>query len=171
MMVSTHKAVATLVAAALAGSATAAVTASGREGNSTRGGHRGVTLLETSLAPSVPGDPTLNGAVPGGAPWVLRQGEVRLRQDGRLRVRIRGLVIPTAPGNGTPGPVMTVNASLYCGASMTAVGTTPSVPISRRGNADIAGRMTLPGKCLAPTVLIHPNAIAGVYIAADGFGG
>jgi hypothetical protein len=65
---------------------------------------------------------------------------------------------------------MTVNASLYCGASTTAVGTTMSVPISRRGNADLAGRMTLPGKCLAPTVLIHPNGIGTVYIAADGFG-
>jgi hypothetical protein len=171
MVVSTHKAVATLVATALAGSAAVAVTASGREGNGSRGGHNGVTVLETSLAPSVPGDPMLNGVNPGGAPWVLRQGEVRLRHDGRLRVRIRGLVIPTAPSNGTPGPVMTVNASLYCGASTTAVGTTMSVPISRRGNADLAGRMTLPGKCLAPTVLIHPNGMGSVYIAADGFGG
>jgi hypothetical protein len=170
MVVSTQKAVATLVAAALAGSATADVTASGREGNSSRGGHNGVTLLETSLAPSIPGDPMLNGANPGGAPWVLRQGEVRLRHDGRLRVRIRGLVIPAAPGNGTPGPVLTVNASLYCGASTTAVGTTPSVSISRRGNADLAGRLTLPAKCLAPTVLIHPNGLAATYIAADGFG-
>jgi hypothetical protein len=171
MVVSTRKALAVLSAAALAGSATTAVTAAGRQGNDQDGGHNGVTLLDSSLAPSVPGDPALNGANPGGAPWVLRQGEARLRHDGRLRVRIRGLVIPTAPGNGTPGPVMTVDASLYCGTSTMAVGTTPSVPISRRGNADLAGRVTLPAKCLAPTVLIHPNGLAGVYIAADGFGG
>ncbi len=171
MQVSKRRAVAILSAAALAGSATTAVSAVGNEGGGEHEGHRGATLLDTSLAPSVPSDPALNGAHAGGAPWVLRQGEARLRRDGRLRVRIRGLVIPTAPGNGTPGPVMTVSASLYCGAATTAVGTTPSVPISRGGNADIDGHVSVPAKCLAPTVLIHPNDMAGVYIAANGFVG
>jgi hypothetical protein len=169
MYLSKRSAVALLSAAALAGSATTAVSAIGNE-RGDHGGHRGEPLLDASLAPSVPSDPVIDGASAGGAPWVLRQGEVRLRRDGRLTARIRGLVIPTAPGNGTPGPVMTVSASLYCGAGTTAVGTTPSVPISRRGNADIDGHVSVPAKCLAPTVLVHPNGAAAVYIAANGFG-
>jgi len=183
MQVSKRGGVALLSAAALAGAATTAVSAVGSEGHGgnqgrdhhrLRGedrGHRDGILLDTSLAPSVPSDPMLNGATAGGAPWVLRNGEARLRRDGRLRVEIRGLVIPVAPGNGTPGPVTTVNASLYCGASTTPAGSTPSAPISRRGNAELAGSITVPAKCLAPTVLIHPNGSTAAYIAASGFGG
>ena len=174
MRVSKRTAVALLSTTALAGSATTAVTAVGHDGSSGRGDHRGhhaSTVLKTTLAPSVPSDPSLHGVAAGAAPWVLRRGEARLNRDGRLRVRVRGLVIPVAPGNGTPGPVMTVNASLYCGDSTAAVGTTPSVPISRSGNARMDGQLTLPPKCLAPVVLVHPNGNAAAYIAASGFGG
>ena len=65
---------------------------------------------------------------------------------------------------------MTVSASLYCGAATTASGTTPSVPISRSGDADIAAQLSVPATCLAPSVLIHPNGAGAVYIAANGFG-
>jgi hypothetical protein len=173
MQLSKRRAVAVLTAAALAGSATTAVSAAGHggsDGGDGSGGHGGRALLDTSLAPSVPSDPVLNGASAGGAPWVLQRGDAVLKRDGRLVVRIRGLVIPTAPGNGTPGPVMTVSASLYCGGASTATGTTPSVPISSGGDASMEGPVSLPAKCLTPTVLIHPNGAAGVYIAATGFG-
>jgi hypothetical protein len=174
MHLSKRSAVAALTAAALAGSATTAVSAAGHGrgdgGDRGSGGQSAKALLDASLAPSVPSDPVLNGASAGGAPWVLERGEAVLTRDGRLRVRVRGLVIPTAPGNGTPGPVTTVSASLYCGASSTATGTTPSAPISTDGDASMEGQVSVPAKCLAPTVLIHPNGAAGVYIAATGFG-
>jgi hypothetical protein len=174
MRVTKRTAVLLLATAALAGSGATAMSALGHDGAGGRGDHRdhgGATVLKTTLAPSVPSDPALHGAAAGGAPWVLRRGEARLRRDGRLAVRVRGLVIPTAPGNGTPGPVLTVSASLYCGNDTTAVGTTPSVPISRSGNARMAGQFTLPAKCLAPVVLVHPNGGSAAYIAASGFGG
>jgi hypothetical protein len=113
----------------------------------------------------------LNGNKPGGVPWVLTRGEARLRSDGTLQVEVRGLVIPVAPFTGTPGPVTTVSASLYCGASSTAQGTTPSVPISMTGDAFMQGPVTVPAKCLQPTVLVHPNSATTTYIAATGFGG
>jgi hypothetical protein len=169
MKVSKGSAVTMLSVAALAGSATTAVSAAGKDGGSQRGHHHRSRVFETSLAPSLPGDPMLNGATAGGAPWVLRRGEAELSSAGRLQVRVRGLVIPVAPGNGTPGPVTTVSASLYCGGASTATGTTPSVPISRTGDAEITGQLSLPAKCLAPTVLVHPNGLTGVYIAASGF--
>ena len=99
MRMSKRAAMAMLSVAALAGSAVTAVNAAGSEDGGGHAGNRGAALLDSSLAPSVPSDPKLNGAAAGNVPWMLRDGEARLRRDGRLRVRIRGLVIP---GNGTP---------------------------------------------------------------------
>jgi hypothetical protein len=171
MHVSKRVAVATLSAAALAGSAATGVSALGndRGGNGNHRGDRRGTVLAATLAPSMPSDPSLFGVAAGAAPWLLNQGEVRLRRDGRLRVRVSGLVIPSPPGDGTPGPVMTVSASLYCGNDTTAVGTTPPAPISRSGDARMTGQLSLPAKCLAPIVLLHPNEIGALYIAATGF--
>jgi hypothetical protein len=119
------------------------------------------------MAPSVPTDPTIHGVKPGALPWVLREGEARLRRDGRLDVRLRGLIIPTM---GNAGPVTTVSASLYCGADATkAVAATRAVPLSRSGRARIRARLTLPAKCLAPILLVDPNGSTTAYIAASGF--
>jgi hypothetical protein len=174
MQISKRVIIGMLSAAALLGSGATAVTAAGHDGGGRQGGddgrHREVSVLETTLAPSSPTDPVLHGVSPGAAPWALRHGEATLRRDGRLRVNVRGLVLPGAPGNGTPGPVTTVSASLHCGADTAAVGTTPSAPISRAGDARMRGTLTLPAKCLAPVVLVHPNGNAAAYIAASGFG-
>ncbi len=171
MKVSRRRAVAVLAVAAFGGSATTAVSALGHEGgdHGNRGEHRGEALFESALAPSLPTDAAIDGVTPGGVPWVLNRGEARLRSNGDLRVEIRGLVIPTGPFAGTPGPVKTVTASLYCGGSVE--GTTPSAPLSSRGDAELDGTVTVPSKCLQPTVLVHPNGGAGAYIAASGFGG
>lgn len=133
--------------------------------------HGGATLVKESMAPSVPSDPTFHGVAPGAAPWVLRRGEVQVKRH-RLELRVRGLVIPVAPGNGTPGPVNTISASLYCGAdsSTAAADTTGQVPISRGGDARIRERsFDVPDTCLAPVVLVHPNGDVTHYIAVDGW--
>jgi hypothetical protein len=181
MHLTKRAAVTLLTVSALAGSATAAMTAVAEpghgngqgngngNGNGNHGDRANRTVLSTSLAPSVPSDPTLFGAAAGGAPWVIRSGEARLKSNGRLEVRIRGLVIPVAPFTGTRGPVTMVSASLYCGASTTPVGTSSSFPISTGGNARITARLTLPTKCEVPAVLIHPNGANAVYIATSGF--
>ncbi len=127
--------------------------------------------MSTSLAPSVPADPMLLGAAAGGVPWVLRSGEARLRSDGRLTVRIRGLLIPSGQFAGTTGPVMTVSASLYCGGNSTPAGTSDNVPLASEGDARIDTTLTLPTKCQIPALLIHPNGALGVYITTSGFGG
>ena len=134
-------------------------------------GHgRGGSKIEQTLAPSVPTDPAFHGVTPGGAPWVLRRGEVSISRD-RLDLRVRGLVIPTAPANGTPGPVTTISASLYCGADADTApaATSDHAPISRRGDARIRDRsFDVPDTCLAPVVLVHPNGDTTHYIAVEG---
>jgi hypothetical protein len=128
----------------------------------------GETLVSSSLAPSVPTDPAFHGIAPGGVPWVLASGSVRLKTDGELDVRIRGLVIPAL---GTAGPVTTVSASLLCGADAQAgpTATSGAVPLSASGNARIETTLTLPASCLAPIVVVHPNGGVARYIAVSGW--
>jgi hypothetical protein len=78
-------------------------------------------------------------------------------------------VIPNPPGDNTPGPVLTVSASLFCGVDTKAAATTEAVPISRSGNASIGTSLNTPDTCLAPMVLVHPNGILGTYISLTGF--
>jgi hypothetical protein len=122
--------------------------------------------LSTSLLPSVPSDPMLHGVKAGAAPWVLKRGTFRLLGNGQVVVLIRGLVIPEL---GTPGPVKTVAAALYCGNETTPAASTPSVPISEAGNATIVSQVDLPASCQTPAVLINPNGISSIYIATSGF--
>jgi hypothetical protein len=176
MHVTTRTAIGVLSAAALAGSAIGGVSAFGHDDHNqgdqgNHGRHNGATVFRSAVAPSLPGPPTIHGVNAGGAPWVLRSGEIRIRRGGRFQVRVRGLVIPNPPGDNTPGPVNTISASLYCGADtdMTAAATTGQVPLSRSGNARIDQHVTLPSTCLAPIVLVHPNGLTGIYIATSGW--
>jgi hypothetical protein len=159
-----------VVAAAM--SMALAVGAFGDRGGHHHRGHHDSTVLAETLAPSVPTDPTFHGVAPGAAPWVLKSGAVELKRSGKLELQVRGLVIPNPPGDGTPGPVTTISASLYCGAdsNTTAADTTQQVPISRRGDARIKDRsFNVPATCLAPVVLVHPNGDAAHYIAVEGW--
>jgi len=141
-------------------------------GDGHQGRHRGNAVLDASLAPSQTTDPSFHGVAPGGLPWVLNRGEVELKRKGRLELRVRGLVIPVAPANGTTGPVTTISASLYCGADSdsTAADTTAAVPITSNGNARIRDdSFNVPSTCLAPVILVHPNGDLTHYIAVSGW--
>lgn len=124
-------------------------------------------LLRSGLVGSskAPVGPTLFGVLPGGAPWVVDSGRVRVDRSGRLELRVEGLVIPTAPFNGT-NPVPTLSVSVFCnGVSADTSGT---VPFSTEGDAEVEADLDLPSPCLAPAVLVHPVTFTGVYIAANG---
>src|SRR3954453_1018228 len=92
--------VASVMAVAVAVYAGVAVGHGGGNGNSGKqerhhgGKHRGNPRLRASLAPSQPTDPTFHGVAPGGAPWVLDRGSVKLKSKGTLDLRVRGLVLP-----------------------------------------------------------------------------
>ncbi len=122
-------------------------------------------VFATSLAPSVPSDPMLHGVAAGSAPWVLNNS-FATHIGGFLTVSIQGLIIPEL---GTPGPVSSVDAALYCGDDTTPALMTKTFPLSERGNALILERVKLPSNCLAPALLINPLGIGSIYIAASGF--
>ena len=153
---------AALVAGAVLGLTTlVAPTASASDSSS--GHHRsGHTILRAHLEGSMPDGPVIAMVGPGGRPWVIDEGMARVRSDGRVRVRVEGLVIP---GTGT-GAVKTISASVVCNNMV--VGTTKSVPLDTDGDARLDGKVWLPKYCHMPRVLVNPNGNAGAYIAATG---
>ena len=160
-----HRLIAALATVALAAGATTAFADDDH-------GHRGHgKAFEADIFGSQPAGPTLFGVKPGGAPWVIRRGEAEVRRDGRVEVRVDGLVIPTPPQNGT-NPLPGIAATVFCGG--TAVGTTRTVPFSPAGDARIEDRLAgrIPSPCVVPAVLLNPQQGAavntGVYIAATG---
>jgi hypothetical protein len=166
-----------LAALALAVGATTAFAGNGH-GNSQGNGHNGQrserhggTVLKSDVFGSQVTGPVLFGVPPGGAPWVIDKGDVKVRRDGRVKARLDGLVIPTPPENGT-NPVAQIAASVYCNGAR--VGTTQAVSFSLAGDARIDDALAtpLPSPCLAPAVLFNPAAGSVVttanYIAATG---
>jgi hypothetical protein len=148
--------------------AVAALLVSAAASGGGRDDDQGGKLLRSTLAPSVPTDPVFHGKSPGGVPWVLRRGDVQISANGKLRLRVDGLVIPSL---GTPDGVTSISASLFCGAdaNQTAAATTATVPLSSEGDARIRASVTLPSQCLAPIVLVHPNGATARWIAVTGW--
>ena len=127
-------------------------------------------VLRSGVAASLTQDgPTLFTVTPGGAPWVIDEGRVRVDQHGRLRAEVEGLVIPSTTGSGT-NPLDFLGASLVCNNGI--VATTTPVPFSDSGDAEISQTVPVPDNCLAPAVLFHPASATAVttgrYIAASG---
>lgn len=146
-------------------------TSAAAAGHPARTGHWGTRgeVLRAVLAPSVPADPHIFGAAPGGAPWRLARGQVRLGKDGRLTIEVNGLVLTTTGAN----PVPDLAASVYCGGTLAA--TTTPVPFSTTGNARIRAAVSLPAFCPAPAVLLNPATGSSlstvkttIYIGFDG---
>jgi hypothetical protein len=128
-------------------------------------GRHGRDLLRAHLTPSVPTDPAIDGVKPGGLPWIIDRGEVRVRRSGRLDVRIEGLQVPRADGT-ADNPVPMVDAVVYSGGAQVAdSGPMPlSVPA---GDARFRVRLALPRGVHDVSVLISPStAVGAAYIAS-----
>ena len=104
----------------------------------------------------------VRGVNGGGLPWEIAKGEGRLRADGRLRVKVKGLVlarrapVPTARQGTNPIPQFRAIVSCLSTKDPAApvnVMTAP-VPASARGNARIKATVDLPKPCIAPIVFV-----------------
>jgi hypothetical protein len=174
---STLLALAAVACAALVAALAASADDGGRQGDDQQGKNENrddaTKIFSAALAPSMPTDPAVHGVAAGSVPWVLHRGRVQLGEKGRIKIQLRGLVIPVAHGTfpaNTARPVTTLTASLYCAPdSSAAAATTRSFPITADGDATIKDTLTLPSTCLAPTVLVHPNGGLGAYIALPGW--
>ena len=146
-----------------------------RHGQDDRGQHNGNAVLRSALSaarrPRTADRPS-SASSPGGVDWVINgPGRAKVSRDGRVRVRIEGLVFAEGPNVGK-NTVPQLAATVYCGGA--AVGTTAAVAFSPEGDAVIDETLATapPSPCLAPAVLINPapagTPVTTAYIAASG---
>jgi hypothetical protein len=111
--------------------------------------------------------------VPGGnAPWAITDGRGSLKADGTLDIKVRGLILPDPPFNGT-NPLPEFRAVVNCqsidgSGNPTIVNvSTANYPASPEGDSNIRETITLPEPCVAPIIFVmHPAA--GRWFATTG---
>src|SRR3954452_5179954 len=124
---------------------------------------QGDRVLRSKLVGNTPGDPTLFDVAPAGAPWEVAASDVDVRRDGRIEVKVEGLVIA---GRGTVG-IAAVTAELYCNSKL--VGVTDPAPLSTDGDAEIRDTLEgVPAECPVPAVFVSPNGRPKVFFAVTG---
>jgi hypothetical protein len=151
--------------AALAAIPTLALTLTPSGASASPGVNSGHDLIRMDLTPSVPTDDPIVGVGPGALPWIIDRGEVRVRESGRMDVRIEGLQVPRADGT-ADNPVGMIDAVLYCGGEPTADSGPQAMSIPD-GDARFRVFLDVPQTCEDATVLISPSAAVGAaYIAS-----
>ena len=121
-------------------------------------------VLRSKLIGNTPGDPSLFGVAPAGAAWEVAASDVDARRDGRIEVKLEGLVIA---GRGTVG-IAAVTASLYCNGTL--VDMTDPAPLSTDGDAEIRDTLDkpVPDECPVPAVFVSPDGRPNVFFAVTG---
>ena len=116
----------------------------------------------------------VRGVSGGGLPWELDRARGRLDSDGRLEIRVDGLVLarraPVRAALQGTNPIARFRAVVSCltPASPDAGEriTTDGVPASPAGDARISTRVDLPEHCIAPIVFVTSPTEA--WFAATG---
>jgi hypothetical protein len=119
----------------------------------------------------------IRGVSGGGLPWELDGARGELRSDGRLEVRVEGLVLarraPVPENLRGTNPVPQFRAIVSCltpgpgaAAVETVNRTTDPVPATADGDARIKTRVELPKPCIAPIVFV--TSPGGAWFAATG---
>ena len=121
-------------------------------GGTVSGDPGGVKLLDASMTGVPAGQASLfPGVIGGGIPWALEKGDARLFADGRLQVKVEGLVFASGPNAGR-NTIPTGRAIVSCnnGQQVIESGAVPySVP---EGDAQVNEQIQLPATCLGPIV-------------------
>ncbi|MBI4935478.1 MAG: hypothetical protein HY828_16480 [Actinobacteria bacterium] len=114
----------------------------------------------------------VHGVNGGGAPWVLDEGELRVKADGRVRMEVEGLVIDPAvgPPRGGTNPIAEFKVVISCdnGDGTYTLVSTETTPASPTGDASLRTRVTLPAKCDDPIAFI--TSPGGAWFAATSVG-
>jgi hypothetical protein len=108
----------------------------------------------------------------GGVPWQIASGKGELKSDGRLEIKVQGLVIVATGVNPAAAFRGVVNcltpASPTTGVNLV----TDPVPATSTGDAKIEAKLALPTPCIAPIVFVANGAGAapGAWFATTGTG-
>ena len=126
-------------------------------------GGSGHSILRAELVGSMTADPPIAGIAPGGAPWVNGPSKARVREDGRIEVKIKGLVIPPPVGTGV-NPVASVVATLVCDGAVES--STAPFALDAAGDGSTSDVITGTRHCEDPIVLIQPAGNLARFIAS-----
>ena len=132
------------------------------------GAHDGGTLVgfDSMTGVTAAGVNLVNdrGIAAGGKPWVITSGSGEVDRQGNVEVKVRGLVIPVAPFNGT-NPVKSFMATVSCLTPHGVVNvTTGAVGTGSTGDATINATVALPHPCKHPLVFVGTTNTAGAFV-------
>jgi len=145
-------------------------------GQATAGSNHSQVLEFKSMAPVV--SPFTGAANPvrgingGGVPWQLASAKGELKADGRLEIKVEGLVIVATGVN----PVAAFRGVVNCltpASPTTGVNlVTNPAPATTGGNARIEAKLALPTPCIAPIVFVTNGTgpAPGAWFATTGTG-
>lgn len=132
--------------------------ADGHQGSEGKG-HHGHLIHTDDLMPVLASQTGTKGAIRGinggGLPWVIGEGELDVRADGRVHMEVEGLVIdPTETANPAVAGINPVAAFKVIVSCVTASGvvnvSTATTPATRTGNAELDTMVSLPSDCMSP---------------------
>ena len=101
----------------------------------------------------------VQGVQPPGEPWVIRALSAQVKQDGRIHVEGRGLLLAGGNGIGTNGG-QKVFATLICGTALFSTPVADAVPLAADGDFTIDDVLSPvpPLDCTNPVLLIRTAA-------------
>lgn len=149
--------------------------AAGASSRSSRGTVLEFRTMAPVTGPFVGSTNPIRGINGGGLPWQIEHANGELRSDGRLEVRVKGLVLfdgdPVPPALQGTNPAPNFQAVVSCMTIVNGVAATTNVATdpfhaSLRGNSKIEATVSLPSPCIAPIVLVGPSPT--VWFAATG---
>ena len=127
-------------------------------------------VMTPVVAPFTGSDHPIRGVNGGGVPWQIDRGRGKLSSDGRLKIRVEGLVLVSSGQN----PVQMFRGVVNClttGSPEVGVNlATAPVPASSDGDATIKATVDLPDPCVAPIVFVTSGTgpPPGNWFAATG---
>lgn len=132
--------------------------------------------VEQSLTACLHNGTAIGGVNSCGKVWRLKAGHAALKSDGKLTVKVTGLVLndaSTGEFNGTPDGVDAVAAAVVCNgpSGQSVVAQTEPASLSKTGDAEISAKVALPTGCLAPVILLRERyeGKIGGWLAGGGF--
>jgi hypothetical protein len=126
----------------------------------------GDNILEWDTMAAAPGTAlTIRDVNAGGAPWVVDVAKGRLRDDGFLRIKVRGLVLASDSTN--PSDTFSGVVSCLDSAGATVNTSTAAFP-APDGDAVIKEKLLLPNPCFAPIIFVVGES--GNWFAVTGGG-
>jgi hypothetical protein len=126
-------------------------------------GHHGGTLIKAEMLLGITkadtGKVNDRGIKGGGLPWVISEGEITVRADGRVEMEVEGLVIDPAVPNPAvagknPSPVFKVIVSCLDADGNATNVSTPTTPATTTGNAELEAMISLPSVCMSPKAFV-----------------